>query len=29
MNLRREIDFAGRKLVLETGNLAKQASDIW
>ena len=26
MNLRKEIDFGGRKLVLETGNLAKQAS---
>ena len=26
MNLRKEIEFAGRKLVLETGNLAKQAS---
>ena len=26
MNLRKEIEFGGRKLVLETGNLAKQAS---
>ena len=26
MNLRKEIEFGGRKQVLETGNLAKQAS---